>query len=153
MGTSREERLCALFPKLRASGFRITSPATPAYNCIAWAVGQDDVWWEPTPLGKEYWPPGCPREYSTETYIAALRAVGFEVCSDSMIESGFEKVALYAKSESEFHAARQLGSAVWTSKLGQLEDIEHGTLEGLVGLVYGKVICILKRSTSARESE
>jgi regulator of protease activity HflC (stomatin/prohibitin superfamily) len=43
------------------------------------------------------------------------------------------------------HAARQLPSGMWTSKLGALEDIEH-QLEGLAGDRYGKIGQILKRS-------
>lgn len=32
------------FPHLAATGYRITSPATRAYNCFAWAAGEDDRW-------------------------------------------------------------------------------------------------------------
>lgn len=42
------------------------------------------------------------------------------------------------------HAARQLENGKWTSKLGQLEDIEH-ELDGLVGDKYGIVVTILRR--------
>lgn len=48
------------------------------------------------------------------------------------------------------HAARQLPSGAWTSKLGEWEDIEHDTLEALEGSegrgeAYGRVALILKR--------
>lgn len=43
------------------------------------------------------------------------------------------------------HAARQQPSGVWTSKLGQMEDIEHNMLEALRGDVYGRVGLILRR--------
>ena len=42
------------------------------------------------------------------------------------------------------HAARQLTSGRWTSKVGQNIDIEH-TLAGLEGPFYGEVVRILKR--------
>jgi hypothetical protein len=45
------------------------------------------------------------------------------------------------------HAARQLANGRWTSKLGELEDIEH-TLNGLDGIWYGSVMLILKRALS-----
>ena len=45
------------------------------------------------------------------------------------------------------HAARQLSTGKWTSKLGALEDIEH-ELDGLMGERYGKVGKILKRLIS-----
>ena len=32
------------FPSLRIGSYRITSPATPAYNCVAWAVGETERW-------------------------------------------------------------------------------------------------------------
>ena len=42
------------------------------------------------------------------------------------------------------HAARQLGSGMWTSKIGALADIQH-KLQGLTGERYGKVGQVLRR--------
>ena len=42
------------------------------------------------------------------------------------------------------HAARQLGADKWTSNLGELEDVEHASLESLESF-YGKVALILGR--------
>jgi hypothetical protein len=39
------ERLEALFPRLRGTAYRITSPASEVYNCIAWAAGDTEHWW------------------------------------------------------------------------------------------------------------
>jgi hypothetical protein len=33
------------FPNLFATGYRVTSPTAAAYNCFAWAAGEDDRWW------------------------------------------------------------------------------------------------------------
>jgi hypothetical protein len=56
-----------------------------------------------------------------------------------------EKVALFADPAGiPTHAARQLASGQWTSKLGQAEDIEH-ELRALEGEIYGVVALILKR--------
>ena len=44
---------------------------------------------------------------------------------DESLEPGFEKVALYALGGVPKHAARQLSSGRWSSKLGDLEDVEH----------------------------
>lgn len=41
----------------------------------------------------------------------------------------------------KFHKKRR-----WTSKLGNLEDIEHNSLEGLYGHTYGSVAVIMKRA-------
>jgi hypothetical protein len=35
------------FPKLTAANHRITSDPSPIENCIAWAAGHSDAWWEP----------------------------------------------------------------------------------------------------------
>ncbi len=46
------------------------------------------------------------------------------------------------------HAARQLASGRWTSKLGKAEDIEHD-LHDLEGDLYGIVVLLMKRPLSA----
>ena len=43
------------------------------------------------------------------------------------------------------HAALQLGSGIWTSKLGTGEDIEHDAPENLAGPCYGHVTAFMKR--------
>ncbi len=48
------------------------------------------------------------------------------------------------------HAARQLPNGRWTSKCGELEDIEHA-LEGVVGIWYGTVAHLLKRPLASQE--
>jgi hypothetical protein len=54
-------------------------------------------------------------------------------------------VALYAKPAGTVtHAARQLASGEWTSKLGKDVDISH-SLRSLEGLTYGKVAVLLRR--------
>ena len=61
------------------------------------------------------------------------------------MEPGFEKIALFATDQAvPLHAARQLASGRWTSKLGEREDIEHA-LRDLEGEIYGTVVLIMKR--------
>jgi hypothetical protein len=80
-----------------------------------------------------------------EAFRAAFATLGYAVCAGAEPESGFEKVALFAGAHGvPTHAARQLPSGRWTSKLGELEDIEHA-LHDLTGLVYGSVVLVLKR--------
>jgi hypothetical protein len=47
------------------------------------------------------------------------------------------------------HAARQLGTGRWTSKLGPDEDIEHDDVDALEGDHYGVVVRIMKRRFSS----
>lgn len=135
------------FPNLRQSQYAVTSPRTPNYNCIAWAVGDTEHWWEPIRhIPGYYWPRRAPLAYTLESYTAALAIHGFYVCDDGEPEQGFEKIALYANTDGQpTHAARQLASGRWTSKLGDEEDITHDSLAALEGADYGTVVCFLKR--------
>lgn len=135
-----------LFPLLVESSYEITSPATPDYNCIAWAAEDDEVWWEPDPLNLCYWPPEISRTYTLESYIKVYEILGYAICEDAQYEEGFEKIAIYIDLKGiPTHAARQLSTCSWTSKLGQLEDIEHATLDDLTGQHYGSIAIIMKR--------
>lgn len=132
------------FPDLVADGYAITSKISPAYNCIAWAAGIETHWWDPAP--GYVWPDGAPREYSIGALIKAYAALGFEVCASADVEGGYDKVALYGDQTGWTHAARQLPTGKWTSKLGGYEDIEHSTPDGLASSEYGKVACFMKRA-------
>jgi hypothetical protein len=146
MPTFFESYLAAL-PRLRADNHRETSPASWQYNCIAWAAGVTDAWWWPIP--GRYWPPDVPREESRAAFVAAFGTLGYAPGASPILESGIEKVALYASDNAPTHAARQLPSGIWTSKLGPAIDIEHATLEVVAGGVYGEVIAILSRRRTA----
>jgi hypothetical protein len=139
-----------LFPRLQGANYQITSPKEARYNCIAWAAGDTERWWEPSE--KYYWPPGIPLCDSLDSYVQAFATLGYSPCSGDASEPGFEKIAIFVDSNGmPTHATRQLVNGRWTSKLGQLEDIEHA-LDDLVGEVYGKVGQILKRPQPAETS-
>lgn len=133
------------FPYLTAENHRRTSPATPAYNCVAWAAGDTEHWWQPG----AYWRPAdWPKDDAGLGALErAFRDLGYEDCGlDDQPEPGFTKVALYAESAFVYtHAARQLPSGKWTSKLGEGIDIEHDTPAAVAGGVYGEVMQIMKR--------
>ncbi len=142
---SRQE-IEASFPYLRNSGYSITSPATIEYNCIAWASGVTGAWWWPDPMNLYYWPPTIPRENTLEAFINTYELLSYTICKDGKCEEGFERIAIYVDANRKpTHAARQLSSGRWTSKLGPLEDIEHTTLDGLCSLVYGTVAVFMRR--------
>lgn len=132
------------FPNLADDGYRQTSPPTPCYNCIAWAAGDATQWWEPFP--GYFWPTSpVPQEGTVENLLKAFAAIGYAKCEGVALEAGFDKIAIYAAHGEYLHAARQLDSGKWTSKLGPEEDIEHDVLHGLEGGEYGQVVCIMKR--------
>ena len=101
------------------------------------------VW--PDALHLYYWPPEIPRTETLEAFIKAFEIFGYRVCNCIAYEEGFEKVAIYIDTHGKpTHAARQLSSGNWTSKLGQLEDIEHAALDNIAGQWYGFVGVIMK---------
>lgn len=138
------------FPKLKSTGYRLTSPDTIVYNCAAYAAEDEESWWWPDNLEIHYWPPTVPREETLEAFIQAYESINYEICQDGFLEEGFQKIAIYANSKKiPTHVALQLSNGKWTSKLGPNEDIEHNTLEGLYGdsRAYGSVACFMKRGS------
>ena len=150
------DRLALLFPSLATSGYEVTSPAAPEYNCIAWAAEDVSRWWEPVPipLPSYYWPPGASLELTLASYVQAFESIGYRVGGDDSLEEGFEKVALYVRAEGfPTHAARQLDSGEWTSKLGKSVDIRHRSLAALEGEMYVRVECLMRRPRRTRLPE
>ena len=134
------------FPRLTPGNYRVTSPPSSNYNCIAWAAGDTGRWWEPG----VYWPANTPpADYSTGALTLALQALGYESCADGRVDTGFDKVALYGDGVFYTHAARQLPDGKWTSKLGGGEDIQHDAPENVAGGVYGEVVQFMRRPTAA----
>lgn len=137
----------SFFDKLDANNHKPTSPKSEFYNCIAWAAGEDQRWWQPD-LGY-FWPPGAPAGSDVDCLIGAFAAIGYVICGDGLQSPDVQKVALYSKPDKTWtHAARQLPSGKWTSKLGKHEDIEHDTPEAISGETYGSVHCYMARKAA-----
>jgi len=72
------------FPALRGSStFRITSPPSDEYNCIAWSAEDMENWWWPDSMLVCYWPPAIPRAESIAAFVAAYRILGYVECDSS----------------------------------------------------------------------
>ena len=140
-----KDNLTSRFPGLRSDTFTITSPIDPSYNCAAFASGEIEEWWDPyKPEGT--WPDDIDREVTVAHFVAVFQRHGFVVCDDAGIEEKFEKIAIYTDVSGDFgHAARQLPSGNWVSKLGELEDIEHLTLAAVASPDYGLPTVFMKR--------
>jgi hypothetical protein len=136
--------LTQVFPGLAKTGYRKTSEADGTYNCIAWAAGRtDSFWW---PHADAYWPPGVPLVLTVDAFVQAYEAVGYRTCADSILERGFEKVAIYANAKLvPTHAARQVPNGEWTSKLGLHIDIRHADPNALIGRDYGAPVRFMRR--------
>jgi hypothetical protein len=133
------------FPSASQQGYSITSDYDKDYNCIAYAAGDNGNWWWPEPKDT-FWPIPT-REVTMDCFIEAFQTRGFEPCEGGDLEPGYEKIAIYANANREpSHAARQLPSGIWTSKLGTLEDIEHTNLQAIEGARYGYVAQFMRRT-------
>src|SRR6185437_3309739 len=133
------------FPTAAANGYILRSPQDPIYNCIAWAASVINIAWWPTsyPVPGSFWPEGAPREQTLAAFMRAYATLGYEDCgSDSALQSGYERIAIYATSDGKpQHAARQLSDGVWTKKLGKYRDIHHTTPAAIEDdATYGKVV-------------
>jgi hypothetical protein len=129
------KKLRRLFPKLLRGRYSITSGRTKRYNCIAWALGHDDAWWEASPDG--YWPKGVRGDGTVEAAIELFQSFAF-TCTflgDVGLEKEVLKVAIYGDEEGYTHVARQLPNGRWTSKIGKLQDIEHDSLDALTSAI------------------
>jgi hypothetical protein len=147
-----EPDLEAIFPGLRNQPYQITSPRDGDYNCIGWAAGDDRNWWWPDQAGEDTWPASVARVETIEAFRDTFATLGYEVCNDDRLEAGYEKIALFALQGAPKHAARQLANGRWTSKLGEMEDIDHA-LNDLTGMVYGSVVLVMKRPLPTAGSE
>jgi hypothetical protein len=134
----------AIFPGLRSTSHQITSPPVDTYNCIAWAAGDVARWWWPDALKQRYWPATATRAETVAAFQEAFATLGYSVCTSEDAETGHEKIAVFADHLGPQHVARQLPGGTWTSKLGELEDIEH-SLRALEGVEYGQVALLMKR--------
>jgi hypothetical protein len=142
----------SLFPGPRGSVYEVSSPPDDVYNCIAWAANDKLRWWWPDQFKKRYWPAGVLRDETLAAFQEAFASLGYAVCAGEELETGFEKVALFADPDGfPTHAARQLNNGRWTSKLGEIEDIEHA-LRDLEGAEYGAVVLVMKRPFLATET-
>lgn len=125
------------------------------YNCFAWVVGDNQHWWEPfdprwniqDPIPNRFWPFDTPMTLTIDSLVEAYATRGFVVCDDGGLEIGHEKIAIYAKEGSDrpTHAAVQLDTGAWASKIGDWEDIHHQSVHGLQDDGYGRVIQFLRK--------
>jgi hypothetical protein len=91
-----------------------------------------------------------PRECTLARFQEAFALLGYEAASGLTHEEGVEKVAIYVDTAGvPTHAARQVESGRWASKLGRFVDIEHDSPDD-VGPLYGSVGLVMARRSDAR---
>jgi hypothetical protein len=153
------------FPTLLTnSDWRLKSPFSTTYQCVAWAACRTNRKWWPVHHTEFYWPSNLPRitpppfpwqPWSTpvDYLVQGFATLGYMPCDSRAFEIGCQKVAIYANDTGATHMARQhFLRKGWISKPGELEDIFHQDLRDLEGDMaamagqYGQVAQILKRS-------
>ena len=119
----------------------ITSDPTSLYNCVAWALEDQNVWLEPDPWQQYAWPVNIPRNKELDTFIQFFRNQGYESSGGEAYEKGFQKIALYVNQSGDVaHVARQLDGSNWTSKLGRSFDVSHPFVEKWDDRMYSESI-------------
>ena len=144
--------LISIFPGLAGDDkFRITSPKTVSYNCIAWAMGFDARWVANTAFpGLDaqfrfvWWPDGVEVSQRPEALIAAFASLGFELTDNRGYEPGFDKAVLYSDGNKWTHASRLLADDMEHSKFGALWDACHGC-DKFSGSDYGTPYAYMRR--------
>ena len=132
-----DPNLRQLCPNITPDQYGPESPESIDYNCIAYAIGRTDVWFQPQSSGLPGPPPvyewanSAPDESELSAYIAFFESHGFRGCDDGDLEADFQKIAIYSHHAFpwEFHASRQLENGWWVSKFGVGKDLEHKTAE------------------------
>ena len=125
------KELRGVFPNSTGSRLDLTSEEDINYNCASWALEENHRWWEPyglilpAPSPPYHWPPELPQDNKAATYVRLFEMNGYELAADESLEQGYKKVALYIRDVNFQHAARQLSTTKWTSKIGKHEDIRH----------------------------
>ena len=146
--------LIGWFPMLaHDANFEITSDCTPAYNCIGWALGMNDVWiglYHPSNFAWSWWPEGVACNEKTESLVALFEYFGFAQSDNASPEEGYDKVALYADEEGWTHAARIIAKNVLHSKIGTAWDIHHSGGHLFDSTEYGKIFAYMKRPIADR---
>jgi hypothetical protein len=132
------------FPLLTRENYKLASKRDFNYNCLAFALGDQNNWWEPPGKFGFYWPPGFPDDFAVETSIRIIQLHGYTVEWSRYDEPLSESIAVYANGEEWTHFAKYVAGQ-WLSKLGDDHDIAHTSLKVLEGDLYGEVVRVLSR--------
>lgn len=124
--------------------FRLMSPFTYQYNCIAFAIGMQDRWVDPANLPWHWWPPVA-KGITVDHLVKVFQYFGFEDCGiDDSIDEKYDKIAIYQNAGHWTHAARIIADGIYHSKFGASYDGVHSRVDVLQAQ-YGDVAIIMRR--------
>lgn len=148
------ESLKILFPNLNKDAEMVGVPSEK-YNCIMYALGANawNIWPFEGPGSftanihgnKMFWPEDLPKDKTLNNFLNLFKKFKYELCDNDKFESGFKKIAIFCKKNSDIvtHAAL-IGKDFALSKLGEGPIIRH-SLYSIEGEIYGEVRCFIKR--------
>jgi len=88
-----------------------------------------------------------------DAFVKAYETLGYRLCFGDALEPGLEKIAIFGIERNGItvptHAALQLQSGEWTSKLGDFEDIRHANPDNVNGPVYGRPVAFMARAITS----
>jgi hypothetical protein len=114
-------------------------------NCLGFALGDFNNWWEPPKQAGQYWPPGFANDLKVKTVEEIIRLHGFTITVSRDESPQTDAIAIYAIGDEWTHFAK-FSDGVWASKLGIGHDVSRVDLEDLNIDMYGEVVTILSRS-------
>lgn len=121
---AKRSQFVGYFPRLRS--WKVTAPATGAYNCIAWSVGVTSQW---------IWPGN-----TVAVFDQFYGSYGWTPSASGRREYKKRKVALWADSSGCTHGSPVTYDCEWNeSKCGGLERIMHDKYQ-MQGGAYGDII-------------
>jgi hypothetical protein len=141
----RDALLEADFKGLNGDTYKVKSIKDPAYNCVAFAVGDTVNFWYDVAVNGYYWPPGTPSADTLDGWLKLFADLGYIETESDNLEPAYEKIAIYGTADTPEHVARQKANGAWVSKMGKGHDIEHANLRALEGAIIGTVVKIMKR--------
>jgi hypothetical protein len=139
--------LAGIFPRSESAPYEVTSPEDIKYNCSRGLLARrrfaanGGLRLHPSIIGP--WSPVRKQLRVSSRHSANLATWFATPANSNQVMRGWQSTL--TKLGTPTHMARQLTSGRWTSKLGELEDIEHLTLEQLSGSDYGQAVQFLKR--------
>ena len=139
-------RILSAFPSLHHDiNWKINSPEDGSYNCLAYAAVITDKFFWPGNRPEYTWHKDVPMDTQLPTLILFYEKHEFIECENFDFENGYQKIALYIKDDEITHAARQLSTGLWCSKLGPSHDIIHSNPYTVEGNQYGRAVSAMKR--------
>jgi hypothetical protein len=137
------------FPKLRGKDIDL-SPKDFNNNCLAFALGDKNNWWEPPAQYGFYWPPGFSEDTTIKTVEEIIRLHGFTIETDPSVKPKTDSIAIYGEHGQWKHFAK-FADGIWSSKLGESHDVERIDYLDLEIADYGKCVKILSRPTQKKK--